>query len=101
MPTIEELQDAINQLSEMPVSFDTCLKLSTYYNLMNILSGEDKKALFGANMTYTSDTDFMKLASKTDINDLMAVIDELFSCIQLTAPKLYDSAIYKLKKANL
>ena len=60
-----------------------------------------KKTVFGANMTYTSDTDFMKLASKTDINDLMAVIDELFSCIQLTAPKLYDSAIYKLKKANL
>ena len=85
----------------MPVSFDTCLKLSTYYNLMSILSGEDKKTVFGANMTYTSDTDFMKLASKTDINDLMAVVDELFSCIQLTAPKLYDSALYKLKKANL
>lgn len=101
MPTIEELQDAINQLSEMPVSFDNCLKLATYYNLMNILSGEDKKTVFGANMTYTSDTDFMKIASQTDINDLMAVVDELFSCIQLTAPKLYDSALYKLKKANL
>ena len=94
MPTKEELEDAIYQIQSMPSNFDNCLKLSTYYNLLNIINSNYNNL---NDIQYTSDTEFMQIAPNININRLFEITDEVFSCIQIIAPKLYQSAMYKLK----
>jgi hypothetical protein len=94
MPTKEELEDAINQIQTMPASFDNCLKLSTYYNLLNIINSNYNNAY---DIQYSSDSEFMQIAPNININRLYEITDEVFSCIQIIAPKLYQSAMDKLK----
>lgn len=94
MPTKEELEDAIYQIQSMPSNFDNCLKLSTYYNLLNIINSNYNNA---NDIQYSSDTEFMQIAPNININRLYEITDEVFSCIQIIAPKLYQSAMDKLK----
>ena len=78
----------------MPSNFDNCLKLSTYYNLLNIINNNYNNL---NDIQYTSDTEFMQIAPNININRLYEITDEVFSCIQIIAPKLYQSSMDKLK----
>lgn len=45
---------------------------------------------------YQSDTEFAKLASKTDKDVLMQVVDELMTVLEATNPRLYNGVMKKI-----
>lgn len=91
MPTKDELAQAINSLEAQEPTYETCLKLVVYHQLY------DRYYKGGFITDYASDTEFMDAISNTDIDTLLATIDELMECLALINPKLYNTVLAKLR----
>ena len=91
MPTKEELTQAIQNLEAQDPTYETCSKLNVYHSLLERYYGNTPKGI-----TYNSDSEFMKVAGRADINNLYACFDELMDCLNLVNPKLYTSVLIKL-----
>ena len=117
MITLSDLDAAIAEcLGERNPDAKTCQKLAAFYVIKDHMYGDESRDRFAdASKTmeysndapslrwnefedfgYQSDTEFAEIASKTDKNVLMAVIDELMSVLQATNPRLYKAAINRL-----
>ena len=46
---------------------------------------------------YQSDTEFLQIAESLNINELVQVMDELMSTLQIVQPRLYAGVIRKIK----
>lgn len=49
---------------------------------------------------YSSETEFGKIIEEMDENDVLKIIDELMTTLQVVNPRLYMSVIRKLEDSN-
>ena len=91
MPSKEELEQAIASLETQEPTYETCLKLSVYYQLY------DRYYKGGFRSGYNSDSEFMASITNTDIDTLLSTIDELMDCLALINPRLYSKVLVQLR----
>ena len=111
MITEQDLQEAIAACEgELKPNASTCMKLASFYTIRDHLSrrGSPEENYSGAAVpldnrrSYVqaddgSASEFMRLVSVVDINDAVAIMDELMDTIQVMNPRLYAGVIRKLK----
>lgn len=120
MITEKDLQEAIAECEgQRDPNANTCIKLAAFYTIRNELfppdvpanqATEDFKQLRGFSgyshgleppeqtnkIQYDSGSEFSEVINGKDIEDVLSVIDELISSVQMISPRLYDSVMYKL-----
>ena len=78
---------------------NTCRNLAAYYTLLDHLypSNNIKEDYsYSAPPIYQSETEFGELLQMKDINEILPVIDELMTTLQVINPRLYAGVIRKL-----
>lgn len=90
MPTKDELQQAILSLEQQEASYDTCQKLIIYHEMMD-------RYYRGIQTTINSETEFIAALQGKDIDDVLAVFDDLMNCLAVINPKLYGNVLSKLR----
>ena len=107
MITQKDLQAAIAECNgQRNPNASTCLKLAAYYIINDKLFGEQEEAKNGysfashenqiGEVTYSSNTEFSDAIAGMDMNELIAIIDELMSVLQLINPRLYNGVMRKI-----
>lgn len=115
MITLHDLDEAIAEcLGKRNPNADDCKKLAAFYVIKDHLYGNSEQLPVNpqqyaydapdANLQwrefedfgYQSDTEFAKIASNTDKNTLMSVMDELMTVLEATNPRLYRGVLNKL-----
>lgn len=101
----EELLDAIAECQgQRNPNANTCIKLASYYTILDHI--EEKKEdpsmySFAApplieQEKYLSDTEFGQRIHNMDVNDVLAVMDELMTTLSIINPRLYNGVMSKL-----
>jgi len=95
MITEQDLQEAIAECQgERNPNANTCIKLASFYTIRNEMYGPQKVRQYSG---YSNDTEFMRVIDRVGIDRAMPVLDELMETLQILNPRLYASAIRKLK----
>lgn len=104
----QELLDAIAECQgQRNPNATTCIKLASFYTILDHITDgsklEDKAPLelpsysYDAEPnTYTSDTEFGQRIADMDINEVLAVMDELMTTLSVVNPRLYNAVMRKL-----
>lgn len=108
MITEQDLQEAIAECEgTRNPNANTCIKLAAFYTIKRELFGNSEQPVasysFSAppqtqNTGYISDTEFGKMISGMDLVEVMEVMDELMTTLQIVNPRLYASVIRKLNQ---
>ena len=83
---------------------NTCIKLAAYFTILQNMYPEQKtepafyQAASGFNpvIEYDSGTEFSKAVDGRNPSEIMPVIDELMTTLQVLHPRLYDGVLNKL-----
>lgn len=100
----EELLEAIAECQgQRNPNASTCMKLASYYTILDHMKEEPKVSeiptySFAAppEVHYESDTEFGRKVATMDINDVLAVMDELMTTLMVVNPRLYAGVMRKL-----
>lgn len=100
----EDLQEAIAECQgERNPDARTCRNLAAFYIIQDhIRKKEDTRSIesgysyASAPIEYQSNSEFFRYASNMDINDILALFDEVMDTLAIVNPRLYDSIIRKL-----
>ena len=102
MITKQELDGAIMECENAPVSYQNCEKLATFYTIREH-AFEDK----GTELEYSydepqgiddyGDTDFLQTIKGRSEDEIWLIMDELMETILITNPRLYDGVMRKIK----
>lgn len=103
MITERDLQEAIAECEGQrnPTS-STCIKLAAFYTIKEHLFPKDKaeEPVFYSRSAgpvgWSSDTEFGQIVADSDIDDILPVVDELMSTLQVLNPRLYAGVMRKL-----
>lgn len=106
MITERDLQEAIAECQGVKTpNANTCIKLAAFYTIQEHMFGDHETYSYAPppeivsnNITYISDTEFSKAVSEMDVNDILAVMDELMSTLQVINPRLYAGVMRKIKE---
>ena len=85
---------------------NTCLKLASYYIILDHIEERQKEMTVIPNYSYasaprySSETEFGKMIEEMDEYEVMKIIDELMSALQVVNPRLYMSVIRKLEGSS-
>ena len=110
MITEHDLQEAIAECEgTRNPNANTCLKLASYYTIMNHLYGEkDEGPKYSFAMGTTpvdnerpriesdSESEFSQLINGMYIDDVLPVLDELMETLRLLNPRLYAGVMRKI-----
>ena len=102
MITEKDLQEAIAECEGIRnPNANTCIKLAAFYTIKNELFGKTEQLqaysyASSHNTEYVSDTEFGRMVSGMNIDDVMELMDELMSTLQIVNPRLYESVLRKL-----
>ncbi len=82
---------------------NTCIKLAAYFTILQNMYPEQKADQFlqassGFNpvIEYDSGTEFSRAVNGRNPSEIIPVIDELMSTLQVVHPRLYDGVLNKL-----
>lgn len=111
MITEIDLQEAIAECKgKRNPDANTCIKLAAYLIIHKEMYGSDEEKIPQPTysyatppvekITYESDTEFSREIQGMDINDVMRVMDELMSTLQIVNPRLYSGVIRKIRSQN-
>lgn len=101
----QELLEAIAECQgQRNPNASTCIKLASYYTILDhILKDEPKVSEIPTysyaappEVQYQSDTEFGQKLESMDINDVLAVMDELLTTLSVINPRLYNGVMRKL-----
>lgn len=100
----QELLDAIAECQgQRNPNANTCIKLASYYTILDHIEGKTEKPLElptysydSAPDAYTSDTEFGQRVSTMSYDDVMTVMDELMTTLSVVNPRLYNAVMRKL-----
>lgn len=107
MITEKDLQEAIAECEgQRNPNANTCIKLAAFYTIKRELFGSPEQ-LTGYSgdseykypeivQSYDSGTDFSNAISGMEYKDVMALIDELMTTLQIVNPRLYASVMRKI-----
>ena len=101
----EELLEAIAECQgQRNPNASTCMKLASYYTILEHMGKKQEElpipqysyASGKEEAAYDSGTEFSDRIQNMDINDVLAVIDELMSTLYIVNPRLYAGVMRKL-----
>ena len=101
----QDLREAIAEMQgQKNPNANTCIKLAAYYIIQDHITGQIPKdyepALYsGADpgaIEYDGDSEFAKAIRGKDLNDVLSLIDELMTTIQVMHPRLYAGVMARL-----
>lgn len=97
MLTKRELLNAIKELEESTPTYEKCKKLVTFYTLYDYMYGEPKNEIREEKVVGSyGESEFMRAIEGKDMRDVMGVMDELMSTLNILNPKLYQGVLVKL-----
>ena len=101
MITEEDLEKAIAECQgQRRPNSNTCIKLASYLTIKEALYGKKEEPTYSYRAEpirrYKSDSEFYKIAERTDSEHMMAVMDELMNILKSTQPRLYARVMRKL-----
>ena len=98
MITKSDLQEAIAECQgERNPNANTCLKLASYYIIDDHLFNEAKAmSSYSYANSYESDTEFISTIKNKDMNEVLPVLDELMTTLNVINPRLYEGVMAKL-----
>lgn len=88
----KELLKAIEDTERLPVSFQNCEKLAVFYTLLDHLHSAERQLL-----KRNSDSEFVSVIAEKNLDDVLAVLDELMQTLDVVNNKLYQTTITTLK----
>lgn len=98
----EELRDAIAECQgQRDPNASTCIKLASYYTILDHINREEPMPQYSfappsEAATYDSGTEFSDRIQGMDVNELLAVMDELMTTLSIVNPRLYAGVMRKL-----
>lgn len=97
----EDLLEAIAECQgQRNPNASTCMKLASYYIIQDHIKQEEPMPRYSfaapEQAAYDSGTEFSDKIQGMDINDVLAVFDELMTTLMVVNPRLYDSVMRKL-----
>ena len=107
MITLQDLRQAIaNCQEERNPNANTCIKLAAFLTIQRELFGEEKEAEQLPDYSYapapdkvitaTGACDFAKALDGRNQTEVIPVLDELMSTLQIIQPRLYNAVMMKL-----
>lgn len=105
MITKREIDGAIRECEDAPVSYQMCAKLATFYTIRDHLYEEEIEEPREIEHSYDpppqvddyGDSDFLQAIQGRDQTDMWLLMDELMEAVQVTNPRLYDGVMRKIK----
>ena len=106
MITEQDLKQAIAECQgERNPNANTCIKLAAYYTIYDQMYGKkmEQPSFTGYStasaptISYVGDSDFAKAMSGKNTTDIMPILDELMSTLEILYPRLYDSVMAKIQ----
>lgn len=111
MIRIEDLQEAIAECEGIRnPNASTCIKLASFYTILNQMQGKDEQPeavprySYAAEperkpdtIRYTSETEFGGAVHGKDPAEVMAIMDELMTTLQVMIPRLYEGVLRKIQ----
>ena len=112
MITEKDLQEAIAECEgQRDPNANTCIKLAAFYTIQQHMFGKDpetysyaphpptvaNESVESSGITYESDTEFGNMVYGMNVYDLLPVVDELMSTLQIVQPRLYESVLRKIR----
>lgn len=78
----------------------TCIMLAAFYTILDHMDNKDVGYSFAPapqeEITYDSGSEFLKAVRGKDINQLLEIMDELMTTLQVLYPRLYDGVMIKI-----
>lgn len=101
MITRRELDGAIRECEDAPVSYQTCEKLATFYTIREHLeapteAGHSYDAPSGIGEYGTSD--FLQAIKGRSEDEIWLLMDELMSTVLITNPRLYNGVMRRIRE---
>ena len=81
---------------------NTCMMLSAFYTILDHMDDREMPVEYSFSpapqeeVKYNSGTEFSEAVQGKDVNDLLEIIDELMSTLQILHPRLYDGVMVKI-----
>lgn len=100
MITIRELDGAIKECENAPMSYQNCEKLATFYTILDHIKEEPQDEYsYDAPKGIDSfgDSDFLQAVAGKEEAEVWAILDELMNTVLITNPRLYQGVMRKLK----
>ncbi len=110
MITEKDLQEAIAECEgERNPNANTCIKLAAFYTIQNHLFGVPETYSHAVSPAISagtvsvegSDTEFGRLVEGMAADDVIRVMDDLMSTLEIVQPRLYAGVIRKLAEAEV
>lgn len=112
MITEKDLQEAIAECEgQRNPNANTCIKLAAFYTIRQHMFGQPEPSgtySYAAEppesvvepdtISYESDTEFSQAIYGMHTDDVISLMDELMSALQVVQPRLYDSVMRKLNQ---
>jgi len=101
-----DLQEAIAECQgERNPNANTCIKLAAFLTIQKALYGKEEKADYPLysydpapqTVGYVSKTEFAQAIEGRKIDDIMPILDELMTTVQVVQPRLYDAVMRKIR----
>lgn len=103
MITEQELHEAIAECQgQRNPNANTCIKLASFYTILDHISDKQEEspqysfASGPEEVAYDSGTEFSDRIKGMDINDVLAVMDELMTTLSVVNARLYAGVMRKL-----
>ena len=93
MPTKEELEEAIKDLSAKEPSYSNCEKLATFYTLLSYLYSEEGYSHDAGAFPVTNGSEFREAISGKDLGRVVDILDEHMDVVKMLFPKEYREVI--------
>ena len=106
MITMHDLEEAIAECQGQPhPNANTCIKLAAYYIIKDYMidskNGISNDYSFNSKfveqkINYDSGTPFSNIIKDKSIDEVLEIMDDLMTTLQVINPRLYDSVMRKL-----
>lgn len=96
----KDLQEAIAECQGVRnPGANTCMKLAAYYTILDHVTEKEVPLYSYASgsdtIDYGGNSDFAKIINGRNINEVISIMDELMSTLQIINPRLYNGVISK------
>lgn len=81
---------------------NTCMMLSAFYTILDHMDNKEAPVEYSFSpapqeeIKYNSGSEFSEAVQDKDINEILEIIDELMSTLQVLHPRLYDGVMIKI-----
>lgn len=97
--TQQELNEAIKECEKLPISFQNCQKLATFYTILDHITGNTSSTntVIEETIGNHGSSEFLETVKGKNSSEIWSVIDELMTTLQVINPRLYNGTINKIK----